>query len=432
MSLYPSDPTNFELTPSVQGQLVRPADHISHSGHMQRRLAISCIVAFLSVAVPSLCKSQWARLGMGPISYTCFASTATRLYAGTLENGVFESSDWGTTWKHVDAANSLEIGSLLVTDTSLLIGTLTDGVFLYRRSGADWAYIGDGLASLAVYSFLQSDSGLTIFAATSKGVFLSRDDGRTWDSTAYMSIYAVTELVNDSRGLFAASIGGMYYSSNSGVTWQLLNVGTQFEQYVSLIIVDSVLVAATGFPDQAIVRSFDHGKHWESSNVANSGVRSICSNGSVIFATLFEDGVWYSTDLGSSWNDLNTGLSTLLGGFVYVGGGFLFTAEEGKFGAYRRPLAEVSPPTPPIFGLATPNPFSTITHVSFRVLEEGIGSVRVFDDTGRNIQTLMPAQNLSVGLHELDFDARSLASGLYLIELATNAGTKLLRVIHAK
>ncbi|TVQ11673.1 MAG: T9SS C-terminal target domain-containing protein [Balneolaceae bacterium] len=68
-----------------------------------------------------------------------------------------------------------------------------------------------------------------------------------------------------------------------------------------------------------------------------------------------------------------------------------------------------------------PNPFNPVTHISFEISQAMEVSLEVFDLTGRMVA--QPAAGMhDQGVHTVRFDARNLASGVYIARLRTVAG----------
>lgn len=65
---------------------------------------------------------------------------------------------------------------------------------------------------------------------------------------------------------------------------------------------------------------------------------------------------------------------------------------------------------------AYPNPFNPVTTLNYEITEVGHTTIRVFDLHGREVATLVDQVQTS-GAHQISFDARSLSSGIYLVEL---------------
>jgi hypothetical protein len=63
-----------------------------------------------------------------------------------------------------------------------------------------------------------------------------------------------------------------------------------------------------------------------------------------------------------------------------------------------------------------PNPFNPVTTISFDIPNTSDVSVKIYDLMGREVSTLV-SRTLSAGHHEVRWDARENASGLYLYRL---------------
>ena len=64
-----------------------------------------------------------------------------------------------------------------------------------------------------------------------------------------------------------------------------------------------------------------------------------------------------------------------------------------------------------------PNPFNAVTTIAFAVPTPAVVSLRVFDLLGRQTAVLMDHAYVSAGLHQVQFDASQVASGIYLCSL---------------
>ncbi len=83
--------------------------------------------------------------------------------------------------------------------------------------------------------------------------------------------------------------------------------------------------------------------------------------------------------------------------------------------------AETIPEIPTRLDLqAYPNPFNPTTTISFDLNHPGIVKLNVFNVMGRQVSTLIE-DNMSVGHHEIVFDGRELASGIYFARLTAGA-----------
>jgi len=178
-------------------------------------------------AAPSLAAPlgtvPWTALGPQPITglvtYGASAGRVTalaaqvggsRVYAGTADGGVWQSTDSGTTWTPL-------------TDTQ---PTLAVGAIAVRFGGTaatDTIYAGTG------------EGNHCQDCLPSQGVISSNDGGKTWSApvSPASGTYAFTALVIDRTSgaspnpqhLMAATNVGLFESTNSGMTWTLRQSG---------------------------------------------------------------------------------------------------------------------------------------------------------------------------------------------------------------
>lgn len=64
-----------------------------------------------------------------------------------------------------------------------------------------------------------------------------------------------------------------------------------------------------------------------------------------------------------------------------------------------------------------PNPFNPATIISYQLSGNSKVSLKVYDVLGREIANLADGQQ-KAGYHQVTFDARQLASGMYVYQLA--------------
>ncbi|MFN5458798.1 MAG: WD40/YVTN/BNR-like repeat-containing protein [Bacteroidota bacterium] len=121
-------------------------------------------------------------------------------------------------------------------------------------------------------------------------------------------VYAL-EYNHSKTKVFAGSLGsGVFTSIDNGVNWQSSNAGITNDSIVSMAYNDSLFFVGT---HSGLFKSNDDGSTWQLVNQLPQGltILSICINGSDIFIGTDGNGVFYSPDLGSSWNTVNSGLS---------------------------------------------------------------------------------------------------------------------------
>jgi hypothetical protein len=76
----------------------------------------------------------------------------------------------------------------------------------------------------------------------------------------------------------------------------------------------------------------------------------------------------------------------------------------------------------------SPNPFNPSTSIRFRLDRDGPAALRIYDESGRLVRTLLGGEVLAAGQHEFSWDGRDAAgelqsSGVYLYELRAGGAT---------
>ncbi|MCL4512385.1 MAG: T9SS type A sorting domain-containing protein [Bacteroidetes bacterium] len=187
----------------------------------------------------------------------------------------------------------------------------------------------------------------------------------------------------------------------------------------------------------SLVMSIPLSAQWVQTN-GPSYVRSFAVSGTNLFAGTVGGGVFLSTNNGTSWTAVNTGLTNISVWSLAVSGTNLF---DGTYrgGLWRRPLSEMitaveNPstdlPTHFILSQNYPNPFNPATEISYDLPKRSHVLIAVFDVLGRNVGTLVNEEE-AAGRYRVTFNASELPSGVYFyrIEAGTYHDTKKLLLL---
>ncbi len=221
--------------------------------------------------------------------------------------------------------------SLAVDGDYIFAGT-HEGVFLSTNNGSSWNAVNDGLpgARITTLSIYDNDlGGKNIIAGSDgKSIFLSTNYGANWTSVSnginpnwHVLSSTVSADVQGRQNIFVAGWGGICRSTDNGTSWEIIKKDDNF--YTSLAIAPNGNIFA-GTQNNGIFLSTDNGVEW---NLVNNGLSSLIissllilptdQGGNYIFAgtgsqfSLEGNGVFLSTDDGSSWTNVNNGLTNL-------------------------------------------------------------------------------------------------------------------------
>jgi hypothetical protein len=158
-------------------------------------------------------------------------------------------------------------------------------------------------------------------------------------------------------------------------------------------------------------------------------VGSFAAAGTNLFAGTYGDGVFLSTNSGTSWAPVDSGLADPRVQALAVAGNNLLAGTLYQ-SVWRRPLSEmitaVPPPsmvTPRQFALDQnyPNPFNPTTAISYQLSAVSKVELVVYDMLGREVATLVHEVK-QPGTYSVHFDGSHLASGAYFYRLQARSG----------
>jgi photosystem II stability/assembly factor-like uncharacterized protein len=252
-------------------------------------------------------------------------------------------------WIQLSAPGNGRVCDFAGTGHKLYAATQGTGIFFTTDNGVSWMPVNTGLVSLDIWSFASSDTKL--YAGTQKNaIFSSIDYGANWSAvfTGRMDS-CMTALLAFDTCVFAGTYpyNDILRSTDNGLTWDGWYLGHYMQSVYTIIKSDTNLFAGTCYG--GAYRSTNHGSSWRSINTGLTGHYGLPPNthdyiidvfglgacGSHLFAGL-QSGIFVSTNSGDNWTSASNGLAgsyfytfSVYANTVFVGGG-----NDGVYATY--------------------------------------------------------------------------------------------------
>ena len=382
------------------------------------------LLASLIIASQLLLRAQWQLSGIIGQNVHALLSVGATAYAGS-DSGVYRSTNDGVTWER--RSSGLPVSpfftkTFVLTGSSLFAGTNgAAGLYVTTNDGGTWTVANSGLTGTQVHALALQ--GSVLFAATNgNGIFRSTNNGAGWveSNSGITNLFAHSLLVIGNR-ILAGTDGGAFVSTDTGGSWSLLP-GSPTD-IRSLASNGSILVAGTN--TGGVFRSTNDGVTWAAANAGLTSlyVRVIIARGGNFFTGAKAGGVALSTDNGSNWLPINDGLDSLSILALETSTTTLFAGAD-LGGVWTRPLSQVvavaheTPLLPAGIRLEQnyPNPFNPSTVIRYSIPTTSQVLMKVYDVLGRDVATLVDDMR-SPGEYSVSWNAASVASGTYLCRL---------------
>jgi photosystem II stability/assembly factor-like uncharacterized protein len=262
--------------------------------------------------------AAWKGETAGCLTGEISAGGGELLLAGTA-TGILVSSDGGRSWSSLSPENPVAMveAIALAADRVVFAGGAT-GLFRSEDTGTTWRRL-VGAHVHAVVAFAGRTGEVCLVAGTDRdGVIRSGDGGRTWDSAnpglleSTVLALAETPVVAGARTIFAGTTSGIYVSRNDGKAWRPAEIPGD-ECAVQCLAVSPTWVidrhAFAGTEESGLLRSRDGGLRWDSVPFFGSrGVSAVaCAGGDqhgLLVAVASGRQVMLSEDGGQTWDGI--------------------------------------------------------------------------------------------------------------------------------
>jgi len=307
--------------------------------------------------------ATWAQVLAGQFSDAVIDPTRPNiLFAAAWNDGIHKSIDGGTTWSRAGWGRAFPWKGHLFWFGRLPTGAEADWIKLaIGRSGAggtDFIIAKMGLDSGTIYT--SSDGGRSFFALAGThqpasynewtsmveihpqnhdilyagGVGLERStDGDSFAGVGgtHSDHHQMAFTASNPDRCFIATDGGVYRSTDAGASWGLQSHRLTATQLYSLgVSQNGSFVLGAGTQDQGILKTTG-GRLWTDTGAGNEGGFFVVdpNNSSNLYCCPWSANLVRSTDGGSTWQSIRTGMTDTVGGVVTSAANVLHIAVKG-------------------------------------------------------------------------------------------------------
>jgi photosystem II stability/assembly factor-like uncharacterized protein len=266
---------------------------------------------------------NWSSVDSLFLGVTSFSVSEDTVFAAT-HNSVSLSIDSGSHWTQLDLGFQNRNMQAISLKEGIIFAEVDENVYMTKNRGTDWTEVSVNLPYTNV-SYIATN-GNTVFAGTTRdGLHRSTDNGENWtvvDAGRYEGdeYYSSTDIFIHENIAFATFYPTLYRSTDSGVTWTFAremypeSEEPDYPMFQAFTVIGNTIYAKVNRNstyDYGVWKSTDNGMSWVSSEcfgLPDTFITTLTANENTLFAGTL-DGLFCSSDNGSNWSVVNTGVS---------------------------------------------------------------------------------------------------------------------------
>ena len=369
--------------------------------------------------------------GMNIANVAVLKVNSNTLYGCTYGSSILSTTNNGTTWNSLHSGlPDANITGAAFIGTNIFVSTSSKGVYRSSDNGGSWGAVNNGISYMFINTI--ASFGTNLYAGTGIGAFFSSNSGANWvQSNPVPAAANVRAFTSIGSTVYAAVYGsGVFSTTNSGANWLAVNSGITDLNVQTISANGNKLFAGSA---NATFYSSNSGLNWIAVNngLGSNSAFTFTFNGNTVYAGTTQNRIFLSTNDGSLWQEISTGLPapSASANLVYslaINNGILFAGVQGN-SVWKRPLSEITAIEPVETNLPGefelkqnyPNPFNPSTNIEFSIIKRGIVKLSVYNVTGRLVRQLVDVE-LNAGTYKVSFEAAGISSGAYFYELESS------------
>lgn len=240
-------------------------------------------------------------------------------------------------WSEGVGLSNVRVNALVTSWNGQIYAGTNEGVFRSTDTGGSWLPISEGLGNTLIYGMAASQNG-PIYVATYNGVYRTSNEGVSWTGAnigfkTNTIVYAVA--LDRFGAVYAGTNFGVFKSTDGGDSWKLANNGV-VNGVVRALAVDSNGMVYAGTADKGVFVSLYGSSKWEAVNngLTNLNIRSLAidPNNNSIYAGTDCGGIFRSGNNGGGWAPINYGQTISCAYTLYSKGSSLWVGSSAQHG----------------------------------------------------------------------------------------------------
>ena len=401
------------------------------------------IILFFILFTPGILHSQWVQQSVPvnkPITGIKFIDSlkgwacTTEGTSGTNYGYILHTTNGGANWFIQDSSINTNFQAISVIDNNTIYagGDSVGAGKLSKTTNGGISWIDLTLPVNMIIGdmqFLNQDSGWTCVHLFGADVRTTTDGGLNWTQRT-SGIASQTQRIfflNYNTGFCGANTF-LYKTTNAGVSWNLLHTFSMMVQSIYFMNIDTAWAGLSPSGSSAKVGyTTDGGINWviQSLDPYNLNISDIFFlNNQIGFAGIGILYIYKTRNSGLNWGYQNDTSGSYRMSFTdslhgWTGNnGISHTINGGGQITYLG-IININNNIPKSFELFQnyPNPFNSQTNIRFSLFKPAYVSFKIYDVLGKEKFIWQSDKLLQAGTHELQFDAKDLASGVYFYEI---------------
>jgi ligand-binding sensor domain-containing protein len=376
----------------------------------------------------------------GAFVNTITMTSTERLLIGTGK-GIFYSDDLGETWIPSNKGlTNTDVQKMKIIPGGEIIAGTGGGIFISGDGGENWKLFDEGLSqyritSLAIRKDNQVFAGVVDTTYGLEGhVFFNQIGENHWveiDSGFIADDVVRDFLIDENENIYVSTNGGgvlqrdvLYRFTASDSNW------VQVYWFAPVFTIKAMHLHSSGLffaaSDIGMLRSSDQGLTWDPADLFREIIFALeeDSRGTIYAGTAYH-GAFFSSDSGSSWTNIVSGLSNPNILSLEIGPDQRIYAGTYGDGVYRsvNPIVTLSHDNETDLSATHfyleqnfPNPFNPSTVISFNLSRKSRVKLLISDTSGRVVSVLVN-KPLPAGHYDYRWNASDFSSGIYFYSM---------------